>query len=1210
MRTDRLGRSDGVDGTTSDGRSVQIPRRRNQRGSALMMLMAIVVFMTLVGLALATFADANLRATKAFNNARTTRYNADAAIKSATNWIATNDDVAVDPLYKPDANEDCRHYSTAADGTIVTVSCFTEAGSDAGIPPDQGILPPEGLLLLGDRHNEPGPYSQVRCRSVIDDIKAFFSGGTNNGMPEAALLGKKRQQAGWGNFLPCSTRSRGSSPIRVSGDITIAGKLKLADNLKLLVEGGDGGAIKVRYGCDMPEGSIVQKAANWATTKGTVAIPNAQVPCNVAASTLRTADPDDPMPWDGSHIFSDPGRKSSVTGANGTQPIGDIQPQFLPIGFADDGGLKPGYSLPERTTAYVYNQAAWNALSPKPVNVPEGLVPLPTPLDGSGQCSIERGTPVIFLWGWYRSSEVLNRYTAEKKCPDQTFWFAPDPGADGKLLTVDDKTAPFYLDFTQTSSTILAKSKCGGMAAENAARWCLGGADRILASKPRVVVGWPNEWTAMPTAEPTGGDDGDTNTGYGSRVGAYLDTANSIEGNFLSYWTNTDAAKRIDSSFATYRPCTIPILWWVVRCPSLGNRSLRMAQFSPKVAGGPIAEPTMAEPAKTHGLMKVDVAFAMRNAGSLVPKITVDRLNLDNDSVETCGTYDLVLSTPSLGYSVETNFDPTNPFPAESIATITPEDQAALARDCGAVDQINNLRINFQVDGNWTNSGIPEFFLNGSKIYYDSYQGASFPIPEDGNIPSAPGVIPADPAKSDCNKDKPGGQLIFGGESHVYAADGSLEVCAGPNPDDPSGSLAIGIYGVPAVAPLRPSSAAWAGGDAVDTSPDPNDARRIGDPDGGANNNATKVLHLRYNESCATWANAGFCDQVQEARVNLTFPGIGSVPAKYEIGAAKLRVAYHPMNADSCSIANWIDNDVISSIIAFFAGCTSPEMRKASGSAWPMTMPTQGKSFGMVSINDYLGSGNDAIDQLRSLHPSPGRVSDGELQSGFTMQWAARGRMVCGAGICGPRFDDWLDGAEVDVAITPKAPYANVPMLRPQSGCITAMPNYDRGEGTPDCALVRVDSYNPDDSNDKGLCFGDCAARRANWFGRVSVKGTIYAPSSAVEIDDNDLGYPLATRGAILRHLRLSGSRERSNYLDPSIGGDLDRTPKDRQAVLTACIQNESRRSANEACDASAGDRVLARSGLLFTVDPRGSATYRKAVVPKVQWYSDEVTHR
>lgn len=218
---------------------------------------------------------------------------------------------------------------------------------------------------------------------------------------------------------------------------------------------------------------------------------------------------------------------------------------------------------------------AWNALSPKPVNVPEGLVPLPTPLDGSGQCSIERGTPVIFLWGWYRSSEVLNRYTAEKKCPDQTFWFAPNHGADGKLLTVDDKTAPFYLDFTQTSSTILAKSKCGGMAAESAARWCLGGADRILASKPRVVVGWPNEWTAMPTAEPTGGDDGDTNTGYGSRVGAYLDTANSIEGNFLSYWTNTDAAKRINFELRNLQTLhnpnpvvgsSVPIDWATDRC--------------------------------------------------------------------------------------------------------------------------------------------------------------------------------------------------------------------------------------------------------------------------------------------------------------------------------------------------------------------------------------------------------------------------------------------------------------------------------------------------------------------------------------------------------------------------------------------------------------------------------------------------------------------
>lgn len=58
---------------------------------------------------------------------------------------------------------------------------------------------------------------------MIDDIKAFDSGGTNNGMPEAALLGKKRQQAGWGNFLPCSTRSRGSSPM-VSGDITDGGE--------------------------------------------------------------------------------------------------------------------------------------------------------------------------------------------------------------------------------------------------------------------------------------------------------------------------------------------------------------------------------------------------------------------------------------------------------------------------------------------------------------------------------------------------------------------------------------------------------------------------------------------------------------------------------------------------------------------------------------------------------------------------------------------------------------------------------------------------------------------------------------------------------------------------------------------------------------------------------------------------------------------------
>lgn len=112
-------------------------------------------------------------------------------------------------------------------------------------------------------------------------------------------------------------------------------------------------------------GSIVQKAANWATTKGIVAIPNAQVPCNVAASTLRTADPNesDAMGWK-PHLLRPPARELG-SGANGTKPIGDIQPQFLPIGFADDGGLKPGYSLPERTTAYVYNQARVERTQPE-----------------------------------------------------------------------------------------------------------------------------------------------------------------------------------------------------------------------------------------------------------------------------------------------------------------------------------------------------------------------------------------------------------------------------------------------------------------------------------------------------------------------------------------------------------------------------------------------------------------------------------------------------------------------------------------------------------------------------------------------------------------------------------------------------------------------------------------------------------------------------
>ncbi|MCZ7628320.1 MAG: hypothetical protein M5U19_04330 [Microthrixaceae bacterium] len=120
-------------------------------------------------------------------------------------------------------------------------------------------------------------------------------------------------------------------------------------------------------------------------------------------------------------------------------------------------------------------------------------MPLNSPVDGDNACIISNESPVIFLWGWYRSSEVLNRYTSEDSCRDRTFWFAPNPGADNVMLTSDDFTAAFYMDFNKSDSGVLTASKCGGVSDTHYARWCL---VATTTSTPP-LRGW---WSVGPTS--------------------------------------------------------------------------------------------------------------------------------------------------------------------------------------------------------------------------------------------------------------------------------------------------------------------------------------------------------------------------------------------------------------------------------------------------------------------------------------------------------------------------------------------------------------------------------------------------------------------------------------------------------------------------------------------------------------------------------------
>ena len=137
------------------------------------------------------------------------------------------------------------------------------------------------------------------------------------------------------------------------------------------------------------------------------------------------------------------------------------------------------------------------------------------------------------------------------------------------------------------------------------------------------------------------------------------------------------------------------------------------------------------------------------------------------------------------------------------------------------------------------------------------------------------------------------------------------------------------------------------------------------------------------------------------------------------------------------------------------------------------------------------------------------------------------------------------------VTLTPDAPNQT---LRPASGCMTVSPNYWWGVGSPDCALVRVDGpVSQTGSFLGGLIPGTQRQRR----GRISVKGAIYAPSGALDIDDEDLTYAIASRGIVARHLRMRGFK----YADPTwqnaaFSNYVDSRPTARQVAFVVCAKD------------------------------------------------------
>lgn len=1069
-----------------------------QSGSVLILTLAVVLFTTIIAAVLITYANTSQKTSVAYRDIRDARYAGDGAIQSAVNWASNRPNVAKDPNLGGTV-DDCV-FKVTTDVGPVTVTCAAEAGSQSGAPTDLGLLPPEALVLTGNRtvsgstnpsdsadNGEPGPFNAPMCKGWWDVVADFFYGNFDPNASidyrEYSVLFKPRVGLGTLNASCNSAQTRPWKEFKVQGDVAAAGRIKgfgAAGGFRSVSSDGvSTPKVYARYDCFGGGQTCV------------TAMPN------------RVAGPDVPSDLVGTPMDSDPGRDPAQAGQN-RSPI-DLRTAFLPVGFAANGTLASGYTstgaganYPIRTSAFL--MAADGTLS--------AITSCPAAASAS--------STIVFLPGWYRDANVVNKFTANSSCNDRTIWMAPDPGADGKLLTEDDKTGSFYFDFMSNSAatsewTCGATPSNGPVAVAQPHRWCIG---RNANGNPRVVAGTPVDWTPLgPGSSPT-------------QKPVTIGLAGTVDTDLSAQWNNGNGAKAIGGgSPAEYSPVMFSI-----------DRSIRLRNYTPKVTTGPV-----------DNKIFVNAAYAFTGGHPLFPvSADVEVRSVSAESGQKyCGRFNL----PYVSGSVQT-------------VSISAADAQTLSTNCGQIDRINGLELRFRFVGNFLNLGNQKVLLDGASITYTGYAGAAFPNAIDASNPNA---------KSDCDPKKAGAQLIFGGDSHVVVADGSLEVCAGPYPNQPQNHQAIGVFGVPAVDSI-PGEVILSTGQEDGLNPlDPNNALKIDN----------MALTFRYG-NCAAFCGGSHRNAWAVIKMKPYTP-----PAGYKVVKIQARVSYNPKNA-GC---------------AFLFSCSgaAPQLSTYDGS----TGNNQGNQ---ICRRDYPKNPDRGNLQMANLstgllyeegNAGAQCTTPALLAAGARVAWDARAE--CVVGVCkagGGYWTDTLDGIEFEVTIAPTD--TSKPWLRPQSGCITTHPNYNAGEGAPDCAILRSNTALLTDNYSFPW-----STREGQSVGRWSVHGTIYAPSAAADIDDGDAAYMLADRGAVLRHLRIAGYGPRPGTDNVAIGHNVDRTPLPRDGLFVACKRSSSNVNATDPCGDLSGDVILTRARVRFDIDPSSSIPdTQRARVANVQWWS------
>lgn len=1026
--------------------------RHGERGASLLLALAIMTALGVVIAALLTFTETGIRNTQAFREERDERYSADGALEQAIAWAAQEPRIGIDPDAPESDRDPCNLVVPAQAGDDpgseptpeLTVTCQALAGSGSGLPAEVGATPEYSILTLGQRQNEPPPYSGPICN---DDPGG--RPGWDNGILgiAAGIRGSGRREYGI-RLAPARQLLSFCQPVRTINTFQVKGKVFSHSPIA------------------GPNGTNIELLDNGTGPNGEPRPPSeikARGGCRGFTAATRSACQNLPLT----------NASPMVAGA-------------LPDGEGYDPRIDPGATQEERDS--------WALPDLRDLKKVTGAQILAK----RAECDPGARTVIVFEPGWYDDIGALNTLFKDPNCQNATFWFAPARGDDGEILGRNYKQGLYYFDFTVGNG---GGCQYYDAAASTTNQWCIGN-DRTF--RQVVVGGTPQGWS--PFAEGIG-DPGDP--GEPAPPEVVMDQAQvaNLVGGTSPIWSNQAGATRIgDNSVASYSNPLVAV-----------DRPITLINFTPKVSTGAFA-----------GGFNIEVAHNTPNNFNR-PQITVS-YNSSLFGGQTCGTYTLqngnFLTTPD---------------------QLSAADQVALGRCLNHGDKINNVQVRF------TASGCT--FFCGAQVRLDGMRLKPGDYPNQPTFPRPPSD---DDSGGDCDPDSPGVSFIFGGDSHVYVASGSMELCSGPAAQNPVGGQQIALYGVPGLEPIRPFAGRAATSDYNGNSRtigvnDVSSAYRIGEPAGVDRGDTASISYGRRS-------GALFDSGTMGGGIELDFPQ-ASIPAGTEIANVTVRASYN-------------SGGII----------TGPQLDLPN--CGRITFPA---SHGIPQIDGNTQAQRDATC-----------VKDLLATGSFSATYWARTAWVCAFAICLPGDQtDQLDGIELVVTLrstTPGDPDDPTPV--PNGGCLINGPNYWNAAegGENNCAIVKADQTR------YPLGGGDSR-------GRFSVKGTIYAPSAAIDIDDEDVLYPFFSRGLVARHLMFRGFRYRIPVPLVDIPS-IDSRPRDREAIFTACEWNEAntdRPAFDPQCDPTKGDKVLSRARVRYELDE--SEVYQDGdwpTVAKVLWWNNE----